>query len=132
MLALLAVAGSGTEATQVFDEIDAGVGGQTGRAVGEQLRTLGQDGQVLCITHLPQIAAYGGSHFRISKSVRRDRTMTDVTRLAGPDREQEMARMIGGADISTTVLASAREMLESRSSKLAAPAAPQAPKRGKR
>ena len=80
----------------------------------ERLQALSERFQVLCITHLPQIAAYGSSHFLISKTVRKDRTMTGVARLAGPEREQEMARMIGGADISATVLASAREMLESR------------------
>jgi DNA repair protein RecN (Recombination protein N) len=133
MLALKTLASTDAPGkTLIFDEVDAGIGGAVADVVGKRLQALSARFQVLCITHLPQIAAYGGSHFRISKSVRRDRTMTDVTRLAGPDREQEMARMIGGADISTSVLASAREMLESRSSKLAAPAAPQAPKRGKR
>ena len=69
---------------------------------------------MLCITHLPQIAAYGQSHIQISKSVRRDRTLTEVTRVAGPDRERELARMIGGADISATVVASAREMIQAK------------------
>jgi len=107
--------------TLIFDEVDAGIGGAVADVVGKRLQALSGRFQVLCITHLPQIAAYGASHFHIAKSVRQDRTMTDVTRLAGPDREQEMARMIGGADISSTVLASAREMLESRSLKPAAP-----------
>ena len=113
--------------TLIFDEVDAGIGGAVADVVGRRLQGLSDRFQVLCITHLPQIAAYGTSHFRISKSVRRDRTMTDVTRLVGPDREQEMARMIGGADISAAILASAREMLESRGVKAAA-----GPKRIKR
>ena len=113
--------------TLIFDEVDAGIGGAVADVVGRRLQGLSDRFQVLCITHLPQIAAYGTSHFQIAKTVRKERTMTDVTRLVGPDREQEMARMIGGADISAAILASAREMLESRGVKAAA-----APKRIKR
>jgi DNA repair protein RecN (Recombination protein N) len=118
MLALKTLASTDAPGkTLIFDEVDAGIGGAVADVVGRRLQALSDRFQVLCITHLPQIAAYGSSHFLISKSVRKDRTMTGVARLAGPDREQEMARMIGGADISATVLASAREMLESRSPK---------------
>ena len=100
--------------TLIFDEVDAGIGGGVADVVGRRLEGLGDRFQVLCITHLPQIAAYGAVHFQIVKSIRKARTMTEVRRLVGPDREEEMARMIGGADISATVMASAREMLESR------------------
>jgi DNA repair protein RecN (Recombination protein N) len=100
--------------TLIFDEVDAGIGGAVADVVGKRLQGLGERFQVLCITHLPQIAAYGAAHFGISKSVKRDRTVTQVTRLDGPEREQEMARMIGGADISGAVMASARQMLETR------------------
>ena len=100
--------------TLIFDEVDAGIGGAVADVVGKRLQALSDRFQVLCITHLPQIAAYGHSHFRIAKSVKRDRTVTDVAHLAGLDREQELARMIGGADVSATVVASAREMLEAR------------------
>ena len=100
--------------TLIFDEVDAGIGGAVADVVGRKLQALADRFQVLCITHLPQIAAYGQQHFRIAKTVRKDRTVTEVARLTGPDREQEMARMIGGADISTAVLASAREMLDAR------------------
>ena len=72
MLALMTVAGAGESRTLVFDEVDAGVGGQTARAVGERLRLLATDRQVLCITHLPQIAALAGTHFRIEKSAADD------------------------------------------------------------
>lgn len=96
MLALLAVAGHGTGATQVFDEIDSGVGGQTGRAVGEQLRALGQDGQVLCITHLPQIAALADRHFAIEKDTAVEPARTVVRRLDGPEVVGELVRMLGG------------------------------------
>ncbi len=103
MLALKTLASTDAPGkTLIFDEVDAGIGGAVADVVGKRLQALSDRFQVLCITHLPQIAAYASSHFLISKSVRKDRTMTDVTRLAGPDREQEMARMIGGADISAT------------------------------
>jgi DNA repair protein RecN (Recombination protein N) len=100
--------------TLIFDEVDAGIGGAVADVVGRRLQGLAGRFQVLCITHLPQIAAYGRAHFRIAKSIRRDRTMTEVDRLTGAAREEELARMIGGADISTAVLASAREMLDAR------------------
>ncbi|MDO9407682.1 DNA repair protein RecN [Patulibacter sp.] len=96
MLALLAVAGAGTDATQVFDEIDAGVGGQTGRAVGEQLRALGREGQVLCITHLPQIAALADRHFAIEKTTSQETAVTVVRRLDDPEVVGELVRMLGG------------------------------------
>jgi DNA repair protein RecN (Recombination protein N) len=100
--------------TLIFDEVDAGIGGAVADVVGRRLQGLAERFQVLCITHLPQIAACGTSHFRITKSVRKDRTTTEVMKLSGPEREQEMARMIAGADVSAAVIASAREMLESR------------------
>ena len=78
MLALMTVAGTGESRTLVFDEVDAGVGGQTARAVGERLRALGESRQVLCITHLPQIAALAGGHFRIEKSAADDTSLTTV------------------------------------------------------
>ena len=101
--------------TLVFDEVDAGIGGAAADIVGQRLQGLSDRFQVLCITHLPQIAAYAADHVRISKSIRRDRTLTEVARLTGPDREQELARMIGGREVSAAVVASAREMLEARS-----------------
>jgi DNA repair protein RecN (Recombination protein N) len=115
MLALKTLAA--TEApgkTLVFDEVDAGIGGTVADVVGARLRALGQRYQVLCITHLPQIAAYAGAHYRIEKSVRSGRTLTRVAALKGPDREEELARMIGGAEIGAAVLASARAMLSAR------------------
>jgi DNA repair protein RecN (Recombination protein N) len=125
MLALKTIATTDAPGkTLIFDEVDAGIGGAVADVVGRRLQALGEGFQVLCITHLPQIAAYGSSHFRISKSIRRDRTLTEVARLAGPEREQEMARMIGGSDISMAVMASAREMLELRAAPRQGPAAP--------
>jgi DNA repair protein RecN (Recombination protein N) len=100
--------------TLVFDEVDAGIGGAAADAVGARLQALGERYQVLCITHLPQIAARGDSHFRIAKSVQGGRTVTDVTRLDGPGRVEEIARMIAGAEISEGVRASARDLVASR------------------
>jgi DNA repair protein RecN (Recombination protein N) len=100
--------------TLIFDEVDAGIGGAAADVVGGRLQALAGRVQVLCITHLPQIAAHGGTHYRITKAVRQGRTVTSVSRVAGGDREAELARMIGGAAVSATVVASAREMLATR------------------
>lgn len=84
--------------TLVFDEIDANVGGETGRRVGQKLRRLAEDTQVLCITHQPQAAVYGQTHFRVSKSVEGGRTVTRIERLAPEARTAELARMLGGGE----------------------------------
>jgi len=97
--------------TLIFDEVDAGIGGQVADVLGRRLRDLGVDFQVLCITHLPQIAARASTHFRIDKAVRRDRTVTTVQRLDGEGRIEEIGRMIGGASVTESVRASARELL---------------------
>jgi DNA repair protein RecN (Recombination protein N) len=97
--------------TMVFDEVDAGIGGRVADVVGARLGGLGDRFQVLCITHLPQIAARASTHFRIDKTVRRDRTVTTVQRLDGEGRIEEIGRMIGGASVTESVRASARELL---------------------
>ncbi len=99
--------------TLIFDEVDAGIGGRVADVVGSRLRALGDRFQVLCITHLPQIAARGTTQFRIEKAVRGNRTLTSVERLDGAGRVDEVARMIGGASVTEPVRASARELLES-------------------
>ena len=115
MLALKTLASTDAPGkTLIFDEVDAGIGGAVADVVGARLQRLARRCQVLCITHLPQIAAYGTTHYRIVKSVRGGRTVTQVERIDGREREQELARMIGGAAISPAVLTSAREMLASR------------------
>ena len=115
MLALKTLASTDAPGkTLIFDEVDAGIGGAVADVVGARLRLLGERFQVLCITHLPQIAAYGSTHYRIEKVVRGGRTSTSVARVDGVDREEEIARMIGGADVSATVLAGAREMIEAK------------------
>jgi DNA repair protein RecN (Recombination protein N) len=99
----------------IFDEVDAGVGGRVADAVGRKLRALGSAFQVLCITHLPQIAAYADTHFQIDKQIGRGRTTTSVRRLSADDRVEELARMLGGEAITDGIRRSAREMLEERS-----------------
>jgi DNA repair protein RecN (Recombination protein N) len=99
----------------VFDEIDANVGGRLGSIIGNKLRQLATRHQVLCITHLPQIAAYADTHFQIDKRVDRGRTRTTVRRLDQGGRVDELARMLGGEAISDGLRRSAREMLTERS-----------------
>jgi DNA repair protein RecN (Recombination protein N) len=99
MLALMAVAGAGGAGTLVFDEVDSGVGGQTANAVGERLRALGDGRQVICITHLPQIAAMAERHFRIEKSAAAEIARTSVERLEDGAVVEELCRMMG-ADAS--------------------------------
>jgi DNA repair protein RecN (Recombination protein N) len=98
----------------VFDEVDAGIGGRVADVVGRKLRGLGSAFQVLCITHLPQIAAYADTHFQIEKRVDHGRTKTTVRRLDEARRVDELARMLGGEAISDGLRRSAREMLGER------------------
>ncbi len=96
--------------TLIFDEIDQGIGGRVGAIVGKKLKQLGRKHQVLCITHLPQLAAYGDQHFRVEKQIQDGRTTTKVLELGGEERLLELAQMLGG--ISEGTLQSARELLE--------------------
>jgi DNA repair protein RecN (Recombination protein N) len=98
MLALMTVAGTGESRTLVFDEVDAGVAGQTARAVGDRLRALAEGRQVLCITHLPQIAALAGSHLRIEKSADGATALTTVEALEGDGVVAELMRMLGAEE----------------------------------
>ena len=118
MLALKAVL-SKTQSleTLIFDEVDAGIGGATSEKVGLKLKHLAQKHQVICITHLAQIAKYAGNQFRISKEVIDGRTFTTIVPLArANERLEEIARMIGGTNITDATLAHARELLEQASS----------------
>jgi len=99
----------------IFDEVDAGIGGRVADVVGRKLRALGSAFQVLCITHLPQIAAYADTHFEIEKRVDDGRTRTSVLRLGDGGRVEELARMLGGEAITDGLRRSAREMLMERS-----------------
>lgn len=97
--------------TMVFDEIDVGVGGRTASVIADKLDALGQSAQILCITHLPQIASRGRVHFYIEKNTSGKRTVTSVLPLSPEARVQELARMLGGTEVTETVLQHAREML---------------------
>ena len=96
----------------VFDEIDANVGGRMGTVIGEKLRALAGVHQVLCITHLPQIAAFADRHLTIRKKTQGGETVTTVTLMEGEARVQELAEMTAGKDVTATSLAQARELLE--------------------
>ena len=98
----------------IFDEVDAGIGGRVADIVGRKLRVLGSAFQVLCITHLPQIAAYADSHFVIQKGIEKGRTLTTVGKLTDSMRVEEISRMLGGAAVTDVIRASAREMLAER------------------
>ena len=98
--------------TLVFDEIDAGIGGRGADPVGRSLWVLARDHQVLCVTHLPQIAAYADVHYRIAKRERDGRTVTEITRLSPAEREAELAQMIGGTGGGEASRLSARELLD--------------------
>ena len=111
MLALMSVASTGGPATLVFDEVDAGVGGQTARAVGERLRTLSDGRQVLCITHLPQIASLADRHFRIEKAAAGELARTTVERLEDDLVLDELCRMLGADSNDAGARKHAEELL---------------------
>jgi DNA repair protein RecN (Recombination protein N) len=122
MLALKTLASTDAPGkTLIFDEVDAGIGGRVADVVGSRLRALAGECQVFCITHLPQVAAYGQSHFLVSKHTVRDRTVTAVELLKNDRRVEEIARMMGGREITPKVLAGAQDMLLSRHNAKAAP-----------
>ena len=112
MLALMGVAAQAGPGTLVFDEVDAGIGGQTARAVGEQLRDLAAGRQVICITHLPQIASLADRHFTIVKDTTSDTATTTVTRLERGDVVGELVRMLGAEDGDAAARRHARELLK--------------------
>jgi ATPase involved in DNA repair len=97
----------------VFDEIDTNVGGEIAHAVGAKMQTLGRDHQVICITHLPQVAATASSHFVVTKDVVRGRTFSDLHGVSRKARREEIARMLGGKSESALELAAS--LLKERS-----------------
>ena len=98
--------------TLIFDEVDAGIGGAVAETVGKLLHQLGQSHQILCVTHLPQVAAQGNHHLKVSKTQSGDKTISQVQALGRPERVEEVARMLGGATITDTTRRHARELLE--------------------
>jgi len=95
----------------IFDEVDAGIGGRVADVVGRKLHALGSAFQVLCITHLPQIAVFADQHFKVEKFVRGERTLSRVRRLSNREQREEIARMLGGIEITAKTRAAARELL---------------------
>jgi DNA repair protein RecN (Recombination protein N) len=112
MLALAGQGARGGAATYVFDEIDAGIGGSTAKAVGERLRALGEERQVLCITHLPQVASMAQTHFRLEKSVDGGQAIATVERVDGDELVAEIVRMLGGEDGDDAADRHARKLLK--------------------
>ena len=98
--------------TVVFDEVDAGIGGGVAEVVGRKLSQLARHHQVLCITHLPQIAKFADRHYRVSKHISKGRTRTDINPLNSKERQNEIARMLGGEKITAATLEHARELLK--------------------
>jgi len=114
MLALLGVANAGADAAEllVFDEVDAGIGGRTANAVGAQLHALAAARQVLCITHLPQVAAHADRHFRIAKDGGGAAAVTSVEQLRGDAVVEELVRMLGADEADPAARRHARELLK--------------------
>ncbi len=103
---------SGPQRTLIFDEIDTGIGGRAAEAVGKKLKSLSKTSQVLCVTHLPQIATFADHHYLIEKKRSGDRTRTSVRKITGAERTEEVARMISGAKVTDTSLKHAEQMLK--------------------
>jgi DNA repair protein RecN (Recombination protein N) len=99
-------------ATMIFDEVDAGVGGAVAQVVGRKLKELARFHQVLCVTHLPQVAAFADTHFLVEKEERRGATRSRVSALAQAERIEEVARMLGGAEVTDKFRRAARELIE--------------------
>jgi DNA repair protein RecN (Recombination protein N) len=97
--------------TMIFDEIDRGVGGATADAVGRRLKQLSEGGQVLVVTHSPQVAALGAHHWRVEKRVERDQTLSTVSALTPTDRIEEIARMLAGDTVTDAARHAARALL---------------------
>jgi DNA repair protein RecN (Recombination protein N) len=98
--------------TMIFDEVDTGIGGAVAHIVGQKLRALGAHRQVLCVTHLPQVAAQGHSHYRVMKSKSDGVTQSEVCALSARDREEELARMLGGVELTREARAAAKRLLQ--------------------
>jgi DNA repair protein RecN (Recombination protein N) len=110
-LAVQVACSPGAGRCMIFDEVDAGIGGAVAEIVGRELRSLAARAQVLCVTHLPQVAAQGHQHVRVLKLTEGARTRTALAALADSARVEELARMLGGVEITARARAHAREML---------------------
>jgi DNA repair protein RecN (Recombination protein N) len=104
--------------TVIFDEVDAGIGGAAATAVGRKLQVVSRTSQILCVTHLPQVAAFADHHHRVLKREVEGRTLTAMERICGDERVQEMARMLGGAQVTEQTLLHAKELIASSTDSL--------------
>jgi DNA repair protein RecN (Recombination protein N) len=104
--------GRGTQRTLVFDEIDTGIGGRAAEAVGKKLKSLARSNQVLCVTHLPQIATFGDHHYVIEKKESGGRSRTGIRAVTGEERTEEVARMLSGAKLTETSRKHAEQMIK--------------------
>lgn len=120
-LAVQVACAAGQTRTMVFDEVDAGIGGAVAEIVGRELRTLGGRAQVLCVTHLPQVASQGHHHLRVAKHSDGRSTHTRLTELAAAERVEEIARMLGGVEVTARAREHAREMLSTAADGATAP-----------
>ena len=112
LLALKLMSEKKDNQTMIFDEVDVGVGGEVGRIIGEKLKKLGETTQVLCISHLPQVAAKGNHHYFIEKRLEQDKTVSRVKKLSKEERVEEIARMIYGEEKNEITIKQAEEMLK--------------------
>ena len=110
MLAIKTVMSEDADKTLIFDEIDAGISGKTAQLVAEKLNTLSKTHQIICITHLPQIAAMADNHYVIEKSTKDNRTISNITKLSYDESIGELARMLGGSSITDAVVSNAKEL----------------------
>jgi DNA repair protein RecN (Recombination protein N) len=106
------IADKGRIPTLIFDEVDVGVGGGIAEVVGHQLRQLSAKRQVVCVTHQPQVAALAHTHLHVSKTTTKQSTQTQIDKLNDKQRQQEIARMLGGLEITAQTLSHAKEMIE--------------------
>jgi DNA repair protein RecN (Recombination protein N) len=102
----------GAQRTLVFDEIDTGIGGRAAEAVGKKLKELARSHQIICVTHLPQIATFADHHYLILKKEVSGRTRTTVSEISGDERTEEIARMLSGAILTDTSLKHAEQMIK--------------------
>ena len=112
-LAIKVTAEKENSSTMVFDEVDSGIGGAVSTAVGERLKKLGQNRQVLVVTHSPQVASLGVHHFLVKKKLQNDSTSIDVIKIDGHHKTNEIARMLSGKQITNEAVEAARKLIES-------------------
>jgi DNA repair protein RecN (Recombination protein N) len=117
MLVLKSILSNDVESTYIFDEIDTGIGGKTAEFVGEKLKRISETNQVICISHLPQIASFADNHFLVSKEFKKNQTFSNVRELEEPERIEEIGRLMVGSVVDGSVLEAARNLLEKNTSR---------------